>query len=298
MRQAHIIYNPEAGNKELTKEKLMALIEAEGFKCGYSSTKEEDEITISDDTEFLIVAGGDGTVRKVAMKLLKGKWKEKNLPIALLPIGIANNIAKTLQIKGTPEAIIQSWNNSTIKKYDVGFVEDTPGADFFLESIGFGLFPYLMRKMSRIEEETSLSSDESLETATRMLLEIIPEYDAHNCDIRIDGHELSGKFLMVEIMNIRSMGPNLNLAPFAEVSDGMLDVILIPETQREKLASYIVARLEGSSNGNSFQMLPAKKIIINWHSKHGHADDEQLTLEKKTEMKIEVKRGALDFLVP
>ena len=134
MRQAHIIYNPEAGNKELTKEKLMALIEAEGFKCGYSSTKEEDGITISDDTEFLIVAGGDGTVRKVAMKLLKGKWKGKNLPIALLPIGIANNIAKTLQIKGTPEAIIQSWNNSTIKKYDVGFVEDAPALIFFLKA--------------------------------------------------------------------------------------------------------------------------------------------------------------------
>ena len=57
MQRVHIIHNPTSGDKEFTREKLLTLVESNGYRCGYSSTKEDNWMEIEDDVEFLIVSG-------------------------------------------------------------------------------------------------------------------------------------------------------------------------------------------------------------------------------------------------
>jgi diacylglycerol kinase (ATP) len=45
--------------------------------------------------------------------------------------------------------------------------------------------------------------------------------------IRLDGKDLSGEFIMLEALNIRSVGPNRNLTPKADINDGFLDVVFV-----------------------------------------------------------------------
>jgi diacylglycerol kinase family enzyme len=97
--------------------------------------------------DFIVVAGGDGTVRKLAHELLDRRLIDKKLPIALLPLGTANNIAKTLGKKGEPEEIIQGWKEHEIKKFDVGRIEGIKKHKFFIERYGYGVFPRLMKEM-------------------------------------------------------------------------------------------------------------------------------------------------------
>ena len=106
MKIAKVLHNPNAGDGENSDKDLITALEAEGYKCSYLSTKEKgwekkdwDKIE-SEDIDFVIVAGGDGTVRKLAGELLDRKLIDKKLPIALLPFGTANNIARTLGIAG------------------------------------------------------------------------------------------------------------------------------------------------------------------------------------------------------
>src|SRR6476659_4191599 len=152
MKIINLFHNPTAGNENHDKEELISLMEKNGFECQYSSTKENWK-DIDEKADFIVAAGGDGTIRKITKELLDRKLSEKTWPIALLPLGTANNIAQTLNIGGSAEEIIQSWHHTHVKAFDVGRIRGLPKVDFFLESLGYGMFPYLIKKMKKVETQ-------------------------------------------------------------------------------------------------------------------------------------------------
>ncbi|MEI6949174.1 diacylglycerol kinase family protein [Paraflavisolibacter sp. H34] len=298
MKRAQLLHNPGAGDEEHSKEELMSLLESNGFECRYSSTKKKEWKDIEPGVDLLVVAGGDGTVRKITEELLGRKVMEKILPIALLPLGTANNIAKTLGITGNPEEIIPAWRNGIIKKYDVGRIYDIEDSHFFLESFGYGVFPFLMKEMKKRGKDEIVSPEEKMKTALHLLHEIILSYEPRFCQLEVDGTDHSGKFLLAEIMNTRSIGPNLCLSPLADPGDGELEVVLVPEKHKEKFAAYIESLLYGKDETFTFTTLQAKEVRISWEGNHVHVDDKVVKIEKSAEVKIELKEGLLRFLVP
>jgi diacylglycerol kinase (ATP) len=299
MKLAKLLHNPTAGDEEHDRKELVALIEAAGFRCRYSSTKNDDWKDFDADADLLVVAGGDGTVRKITKELLSRKVLDRSWPIALLPLGTANNIAKTLQVAGETEYLIQCWHQWKLKKYDVGILTHIDEADFFLESFGYGIFPYLMKELrKRAKKEEERSSEESKQEALRLLLEIIESYEPRQCQLELDGEDYSGRYLLVEIMNIRSIGPNLFLAPDAQPDDGKLDVVLVPEEDKDKLADYVANKRKGIEQPADFRVAQAQKIKVSWDGTHVHVDDEVLKIKKETEIGISIREGLLEFLVP
>jgi diacylglycerol kinase family enzyme len=131
-----------------------------------------------------------------------------------------------------------------------------------------------------------------------VLHDIILSCKARYCKITIDGADHSGKFLLAEVMNTQSIGPNLNLAPFADPGDGSLEVILISERQREEFAAYVHNKLHGLEQSPIFNTLKAKNLEIFWEGKLLHVDDQVFQLKKSPEVKIKLQEGVLEFLVP
>ena len=298
MKVAKLLHNPEAGDEEYSKEELISLIEANGFQCEYASTKKKGWKEIGPEVEFLIAAGGDGTVRKIIKLLLKRKVLEKKWPIGLLPLGTANNIAKTLEISGTSEEIIQSWHKAKLKKYDVGRIYDLEDAEFFLESFGFGIFPYLVLEMEKQAKNTIEDPAAKIQTALELLHQIALAYEPRKCELEVDGANHSGKFLLAEIMNTRSIGPNLVLSPGSDVSDGELEVMLVPENHKEKFASYILSKMSGVEQKFEASILKGKNIRISWEGTHIHVDGAVVKTNKAKEVRIELMEGLVEFLVP
>ena len=299
MKLAQLIHNPGAGDEEHKPEELISLIEANGFECRYASTKEDDWKDIDKEVDFLVVAGGDGTVRKITKELLKRKKLEKSWPIGLLPLGTANNIAKTLELHGDTESLIKSWQQWNIKRYDVGLIHNFDEAPFFLESYGYGLFPFLMRQMKKaVKEGEELSPEESLKKALQLLEECIHTYEPRTCKLEIDGADYSGTYLLVEIMNTRSIGPNLFLAPHAHPDDGALEVVMVQEADKDKLATYVANKLKGIEETARLKSVQGKSINVSWGGNHVHVDDEVFKIEKDLKVKIELQEELLKFLVP
>lgn len=292
MKLAKLLHNPSAGDEDHKKNELISLIKSKGFECSYASTKDKGWDKIEDETDFLIIAGGDGTVRKVVKKLIEKRLMDKQFPIALLPMGTANNIATTLGFNDK-EDIIPFWNAKTIKRIDIGKIS---GLDelFFLEGFGHGVFPRLMKEMKELDTG-SYTPEEELEIALKVLMEIIDSYKAKSCILNLDGSDHSGNYLLVEVMNIRSIGPNLTLAPVADPGDGFFDVVLISENQREEFKQYISNKLNGIDEPFIFKSIKAKNIKIKWDGLLVHVDDE--LIENNKEVKIEVMEGVLKFLV-
>lgn len=295
---AHLIHNPTAGEGELGKEELVELLANEKLRCRYSSTKEDGwKEEMEKEADLVVVAGGDGTVRKVVKQLLKRSVLDKELPIVLLPMGTANNVAKTLNLQISPKKIIRQIHTAETRKVDIGCIMNIEEENFFLESFGYGIFPYLMQVMKRKEVVFS-SAEAELEGALKELHRILIEYEPRECELEIDGTDHSGKFILAEIMNTRSIGPNLTLAPHSDPGDGELEVILVPENQKQKFADYIAALIRGSHQTYRFHTLLGKDISISWDGSHVHIDDKVVKLEKNREVSIKIKPGVLSFLVP
>jgi len=298
MKIVNLLHNPVAGNEDHSKEELISQLEENGFEPRYSSLNKKAWKKMDEEVDFIIAAGGDGTIRKITKELLERKLSEKTWPIALLPLGTANNIAQTLGINGNTQEIIQSWHYTHLKKFDVGRINGLPDVKFFLESFGYGIFPYLIRKMKKIDKKNIETPEKEMQTALEILHDAIFSYESKHCKLNVDGVDHSGEFLLVEVMNTRLIGPNLFLSPHGDPGDGQFEIILIPDTDKEKLASYVSDKIKGQHEPYHFHQLKGKNIKISWEGTHLHVDDEMLKINQGEEIKIELRKGLLEFLVP
>lgn len=298
MKLAKLLHNPGAGDENHDKKEILKQIRSNGFECIYTSSKNKDLLSeIEDDVDFLIVAGGDGTIRKVVKKLLARKLIDKSYPVALLPMGTANNISKTLGLGDNHDIIIKSWAKASLKKIDVGKISQFDPSDFFIEGLGYGIFPRLIKDMREVDKNLTDTPENSLKVAIQKLHDIIHSYKAKYCRIEADGINYSGKYILVEVLNMASIGPNLTLAPKADPGDGFFELILITEDQKDEFASYIFDKLNGKEKKIPFENIKAKDILLEWEGKLIHVDDELIDIEKGQEIKVQIMEGRLDFLV-
>lgn len=296
MKNAKILHNPNAGKQEHTKKNLMSLVKSNGFDCGYSSTKRIKWKKVKPDSDFLIIAGGDGTVRDVVVNLINKKKATQKLPILLLPLGTANNIAKSLGIEGHIEQIIKHIKNRNLKKFDVGSIKGGKKDMLFLESFGFGVFPELMKRMKKVERDDA-TPEENLQLALRELHDIVQKYPAKPFTVMIDGVPNTDHYIMIEVMNISSMGPNLNLSPKSDPGDGEFELVMIPESQRDEFASYISYKMSGIEKNFVPIVIKGKKIAIETPAGYMHTDDELKLMKKPRTLNIAPEPGMMKFFV-
>ena len=63
--------------------------------------------------------------------------------------------------------------------------------------------------------------------------------------LHLDGRRVTGSFLLIEIMNIGSIGPQLELASGIDPRDGWLSVVTAREAHHPLLIDYLSHRIEG-----------------------------------------------------
>jgi diacylglycerol kinase (ATP) len=296
MTEATLLHNPKAGDEEHSKKKLLDLLEKNGYDCRYSSTKKDGWNEFDTDVDLLIVAGGDGTIRKTVTALAERNLLEKAPPIAVLPLGTANNISKALDISGSDEEIIEGWKKKKPRKFDVGIIDGADSVNMFLEAFGFGLFPSFMNKVEQDKIDKQETVEEEVSAVLQAFHEFIFGYQPRKCTIEIDGKDATGEYLMAEVMNINHIGTNFQFAPKANSSDGKFEVVLLEEKHRAELSDYILMKIKGKEGKNSFPSVRAETIRITWDGTKAHADDTRLVLTPFAEIKISIKPGLLQFI--
>jgi diacylglycerol kinase (ATP) len=294
MKFAKLLHNPSAGDSGHSADELTALVEQAGYTCSTMSVKKLQKSKLNiDKYDMVVLAGGDGTVRKAARDLL-----HERLPIGLLPMGTANNIAKTLGLDGSREEIVAAWRKKRIKRFDVGKIHGLQKhSHFFIEGFGYGVFPKLMLEMKNLDKESISNPETKMKSALDLLCDIVMSYKPKVCNIKIDGVDCSGEFIMAEVMNTRSIGPNLFLAPFADPGDGVFDVVLISPKQREKFADYIMDKVNNEEKPAFFKIHRARKIEVKWEGKALHIDDQRVEVKEPQKVTIRPVKHALEFLV-
>ena len=229
--RATLFHNPTAGNKA-AKDEILAAMKLVDFDVHYVSLKDGDlKEAFKKKADLIVVAGGDGTIAEVLIKL-----PDRSLPIALLPLGTANNIARSLGIAGTPQELVETWKIDRTHPFDVGMVKASWGTSRFLEGFGVGLFAEFLKSADKKEKAKGA---ENLRKGRSLLEKQVKAAKPIDLSVKIDGKTLNGEFLGVEVMNVPFTGPGLPLAKRADMADGLLDIVCFDFERRRELEEWL-----------------------------------------------------------
>jgi len=299
-----LIHNPGAGKQEYDAKALRKLLRRAGHKPRYQSSKEKGWDRVLDKRADLVaVAGGDGTVASVARRMVG-----RGIPVAVLPMGTANNIARSLGLlKKSFEELVKGWRDARRVPLDVGIVCGPWGERYFIEGVGAGLFAGLLvrseqNKGRKEKENKTKGPARVVDGALRRLKEAAETAEPVEIGARLDGVDISGSYLLFEAVNLPYIGPNLYIAPDNRAGDGQLEVVLVPEAQRGRLVKYLEHWHE---NRERLSLLPSRRgkhLQIEWTGFALHIDD-KLRPKRKPEpddvaglVDVRVDGAAVEFL--
>ena len=294
-----LIHNPAAGRQHAgDAAKLRKFLSVAGHEVRYQSAKEDGwKGALKKPAELVVVAGGDGTVAKVTRRMVG-----RGVPVGVLPSGTANNIARALGLLERPfEELVRGWERPRRVKLDVGIAAGPWGERYFVESVGAGLFAGLLASGSRKKLKKGKSP---VESGLRRLREAAQRCEALEISAALDGRDISGRYLLLEAVNLPYVGPNLHLAHDSQPGDGQFDVVLVSEEERGRLLYYLEHWQE---NRERLGMLPTRRgrrLQIEWTGFALHIDDK---LRPKASAKPKEIAGlvearidgdAVEFLLP
>jgi diacylglycerol kinase family enzyme len=235
---ATLIHNPTAGDGRPTRRDLERILADAGFQVRYQSTKGNWKKALDRAPGLIVAAGGDGTVAKVFREVAG-----RDIRVAVLAIGTANNLARSLGLLGDARDLVASWDVDHPVPFDVGVARSSSWERVFVESFGGGIFvEAIERGRAEVEQGGALTGTE-IDRALQLMLEIVTSAKPLDWSVEVDGADHSNAYLAVEAMNVRLTGPGVALAPASEHDDGLLDVCLVPAGRRQELTDYLRARL-------------------------------------------------------
>ena len=285
-----LFHNEDAGDGTSVDE-ISSLLERHGHHLVQVVDKEwSAELVLENRADLVVAAGGDGTVTTAA-RVLAGS----STPLAILPLGTANNIARSLGCDAPIEELIASWEHAQRQPLDLGTACGVWGERVFIESVGAGLIPAGIAAAKAHPESGEGSSTSKPTDAVRIFRDVLARFEPQRWTITLDGLATTGEFLLVEVLNMPSIGPNLVLSGEASPSDGFFSVVIATEKQRDVLDEYLVHRSEGGERPLWLTPRRAHRVeILGWDDVH--VDDQLLRARPSETVSMTIEPAALTFL--
>src|SRR5690606_15466757 len=90
------------------------------------------------------------------------------------------------------------------------------------------------------------SAEEKIQRTLGVCREILEHMEPVKVKLKADGESIENEFLLVEVLNTKHIGPNLELAPKANPGDGMMDLVIITPDHRELFLNYLDHLISGN----------------------------------------------------
>jgi diacylglycerol kinase family enzyme len=216
-----LLHNPTAGGEDHTNAQLTDLITRNGHEVVHLVTR-VSELTAAlqrAPCELVVVAGGDGTVGRAACEL--AGWQ---VPLSIFALGTANNTARSLSLPAAHKQVAKSWNAAERVPFDLGLLGDGTVRRRFAEGVGWGVFASVVAIAKQLGDRNSVRK--ALKRDRKLFQTTSSVATAQNYTIEIDGRDVSGDYLLVEVMNVPLLGPRLRVSPRSDASDGVFELVL------------------------------------------------------------------------
>lgn len=179
----------------------------------------------------IIIGGGDGTLNAAVAALLTS-----TLPLGILPLGTANDLARTLGIPLNPIGACDVITAGKLHRIDLGCVN---GHYFFnVAHIGFGVT--LARQLS-----AETKKQWGVFGYARTAFAALRNRSSFRAEIRDNGREHKTRCFQIAIGNGRHFGGGLAVAHDARIDDHALDVWSLEPFNLWELIALAPAMLRG-----------------------------------------------------
>ncbi|KAA0918549.1 diacylglycerol kinase [Dietzia sp. ANT_WB102] len=295
-----ILVNPAAGGGrgERIAARAVDRLRARGLEvrllCGDSAEQslELAREAVASGVDALAVCGGDGMISLAVQAQVSS-----GVPIGIIPAGTGNDLAREYGIPlNRPEVAADIIADGLVERVDLGRVTPDGGeAQVFASILCAGLDSAVNR---RVNEMTILGG--SLRYVLAAAWEL-PTYRPRRFRMVFDGGETPADIVETDVMLsafaiTRSYGGNMKIAPDADRSDGLFDVVYLEKISAARLALHFPRIYSGTHIGmRGLKTRRCRTVRLEAADVEAFADGDAVAPLPVT---VEVLPGAGLFLVP
>jgi diacylglycerol kinase (ATP) len=240
-RKAIVIVNPMAGRgKGLVRaQKATRLLSDAGVDCllfatGRPGQAREMAKEHGGQTDVLVSIGGDGTLNEVINGLADSGAET---PVAIVPAGTANMVAKELGLPGNLSSLIRLAVSGRLRRLDLGVA----GSRLFILCGSAGFDASVIRDMARKRSRRGLS----LWKYVPLFFSEEMRYRFPPMRVRVDGELVEEGSSNTIIGNMSRYGAFFQIFPDAHPDDGLLDICCLKGGTHGRLLRYAWSAYRG-----------------------------------------------------
>ena len=242
VRKVMVIYNPRAGSLLAIggdpERSLRNLFEPRGIdvelhafsQANLTQTLERADASV----DAVVVCGGDGSILGVVNAL-----GNRKLPLALLPGGTMNILARDLGLPLELEAAADVIQRGRFRAIDVAYVNDQP----FLCNSAIGLMPHLARTREKLRE---VSWWWKWPTVLRQAIHLLRTYPRLHIRIEMTGETRHFRTRAIAISNNPLADAKGPIPPRDTLDSGKLGIYIARDTSRWSVVSVAAKMLAGT----------------------------------------------------
>lgn len=224
MKSIHIL-NPAAGQGEALKYKdLENAYITKGVGDAVRYVKDN-----ADDGVHFYVYGGDGTVSEVVNGIMQSG---KAASFSIVPVGTGNDLLRTLDTSESDTVLA-----------DVLMVNDKYAVNAV--NTGFDLDVVIKAQQYKKKKFVSGTLAYILGVVSVLCKKFGKKIKVDFCDNDGNAHTFEGEALLAVCANGSYYGGGFKCAPIADITDGLIDLLIVKKVSRLKFLSLIVNYMKG-----------------------------------------------------
>lgn len=287
-RRALLVVNTHARRGAAAEQQVVVALQAAGLHVEHRDCPRRDNVANlirahAKAVDCVVIGGGDGTLNAAAPALL-----ETGLPLGIIPLGTANDLARTLGIPLDPVQAATVIARGVTRRVDLGLANDHPF--FNVASIGFGVD--LTRALTR--DAKSRWGILGYAVAGFHVLSRLRPFRAH---IVQGDKRILTKTVHLAIGNGRHYGGGMTVSEDASIEDGRLNVYSLEVRSIWKLLLMLPAMRKGThGRWQEVKTLSSDEIVVHTRRPRSVNTDGEITT--KTPVRFKVLRGAVSIYAP
>lgn len=288
MSRALLLVNRHARKGQQQLDAAIAQLQSSGFTLVEKPTDQPEHLPEvirqhQNQVDLVIIGGGDGTLNAAVQGLVDTK-----LPLGILPLGTANDLARTLGVPTTLPEACQVIAGRKIQPIDLGWVN----GKYFFNVASLGLSVQITRKLTK-----DVKKRWGVLAYAATALQVLWGSRQFQAKIETEGRSQTVRTAQIAVGNGRYYGGGMAVAEDAAIDDNRLDLYSLEVEHWWQMLAVLPAMRRGSQGAMPWvQTWQGKEFHVHTRRPRAINTDGEITTYTPAHFRVVPK--ALSVLVP